>query len=75
MLTFIVVVDSHVSRCCVHDLIKVCRERFLVAGRQQVALFLQLCNQLQGDEREINHNLSREVTPVFISMFTINMVD
>lgn len=53
MLTVIVVVDSHISRRCVHDIIKVCRERFLVARRQQAALFLQLCNQLQGDKSQL----------------------
>lgn len=52
MLTIIIVVDSHVSGCCVHDLFRLCRESFLVARRQRVALFLELSNQLKRDENE-----------------------
>lgn len=53
ILTIIIIVDSHISRCCVHDLSWVCRERLLVAQWQQVALFLELSNQLQRDGREM----------------------
>lgn len=60
ILTIIIIVDSHITRCCVHDLIRVCREGFLVAQRQQVALFLKLSNQLHGQINETGLNLSRE---------------
>lgn len=54
ILTIIIIVDSHISRCCVHDLSWVCRERLLVAQWQQVALFLELFNQLQRDGNKGN---------------------
>lgn len=53
MLTIIIIVDAHVSRCCVHDLVRICRKSFLVGRWQEVALFLQLSNQLQGHGNEI----------------------
>lgn len=50
MLTVVIVEDSHIPGGCVHDLIGLCRQCFLIVGRQQVALFLQLPNQLYGLE-------------------------
>ncbi len=74
MLTIIIVVDSHISRCGVHDFIRICRESCLVARWQQAALFLELSNQLQGHENEIKLNLSREITPVIYKDFKILQV-
>lgn len=56
MLTIIVIVDPHISCCGVHDLIRVCGEGFLVARWQQVALFLQLSNQLRTKVNQMKTN-------------------
>lgn len=47
ILTIIIIVDSHVSWSCVHDLVSVCRESFLVTRWQRAAFFLELSNQLR----------------------------
>lgn len=49
-LTVIIIVDSHVPCRRVHDVIRFCRQRVLVAQRQQVTFLLQFFNQLQEQE-------------------------
>lgn len=71
LLTIIIIVDSHVSGCCVHDLIRLCRQGFLLAQRQQVALFLELSNQLQGQAKEAGLNVSRDTLQVSVHLSSV----
>lgn len=54
LLTVIAVVDPHVSRSGVHDLLRLHRQSLLVVGWHQVQLLLQLPNQLQTQRPDRN---------------------
>ena len=47
-LTTVIIVDPHITRCGVHDLIWFCRERLPVAWRKMVTFLLQFTDQLWG---------------------------
>lgn len=54
-LTAVVVVDPHVSRCGVHDLIRIRWQRLPAVWRQRVAFLLQLSDQLCGADAGTFH--------------------
>ena len=47
MPTIIVVVNAHVARCCIHDVVWAGQQGLLVTLLEKVAFFFQLCNQLK----------------------------